>query len=193
MSTLKRKNWFTLILDAALFLFCFFPFLLLKASSAGSASEDGVFIQEREEKTPGEEWETFFEIYVQADAARTDTGLEVREGQEIYFEATGQISLQKGNPLPFCGPDGYTLQTMQQPFPEKNIGALIGEVVWQVSIERDEKSKEETRHEIIEKFYIGSQSIVQMPLTGRLYMTVNENLVGDNSGEFGVKIYLKKK
>ncbi len=193
MSTLKRKNWLALILSSPLFLLCFFPFLGLKASSGGSVSDDGVFVQEREEKIPGEEWETLVEIIVRAEAARTDTGLEVREGQEIYFEASGEISLQKGNPLPFCGPDGYTLQTMQQPFPEKNIGALIGEVVWQVSIERDEKSKEETRHEIVEKFYISSQGKIQMPLTGRLCLTVNENLVGDNSGEFAVKIYLKKK
>jgi hypothetical protein len=193
MSTLKKKTWAFFILGASLFLFCFFPYLALQASSAGSVSSTGVYAQQREEKIPGEEWETFLEIIVQADAARADTSLDVREGQELYFEAAGQISLQRGNPLPFCGPDGYSLQTMQQPFPEKNIGALIGEVVWLVSIERDEKSKEETRHEIAEKLYIGSQSIVPMPLTGHLYLTVNENLVGDNSGEFRVKIYLKKK
>ena len=32
-----------------------------------------------------------------------------------------------------------------------------------------------------------------MPLNGRLYLGINENVVGDNSGEFEVKIQIKKK
>jgi hypothetical protein len=147
-------------------------------------------LQEKEKK-PKEQGASL-EVIVLANEAQTDTGLDVRGSQEIYFEASGQISLQKGNPLVECGPDGYHLQSVQQPFPDKNIGAVIGEVVWLVSVEIDEKSGEETRHAIAEKFYIGAQNKVTMPLTGRLFLGINENLVGDNAGEFRVKVYMNK-
>jgi hypothetical protein len=147
-------------------------------------------LQEKEETA--KEQGVSLEIIVSADEAQTDTGLDVRENQEIYFEASGQISLQKGNPLAECGPDGYPLHSVQQPFPDKNIGALVGVVVWPVSVEVDEKSGEETRHDITETFYIGAQNKVAMPLTGRLFLGINENLVGDNDGEFRVKVYLNK-
>ncbi len=145
-----------------------------------------------EKEKRSEEQEVFLEVVVLADEAQTDTGLDVRENQEISFEASGQISLQKGNPLAECGPDGYHLQSVQQPFLDKNIGALIGEVVWLVSVEIDEKSGEEIRHGITEKFYIGAQNKIIMPLSGRLFLGINENLIGDNSGEFTVKVYLNK-
>jgi hypothetical protein len=147
-------------------------------------------LQEKEKKP--KEQGLSLEIIVLANEAPTDTGLDVRENQEIYFEASGKISLQKGNPLAECGPDGYHLQSVQQPFPDKDIGALVGEVVWLVSVEVDEKSGEETRHAITETFYIGAQNKVTMPLTGRLFLGINENLVGDNAGEFRVKVYVNK-
>ena len=147
-------------------------------------------LQEKAEKPEGQE--ALLEVIVLANEAQTDTGLDVSENQEVYFEASGQISLQKGNPLAECGPDGYHLQSVQQPFPDKNIGAVIGEVVWLVSVEVDEKSGEETRHAIAERFYIGAQNKVTMPLTGRLFLGVNENLVGDNAGEFLVRVYMNK-
>lgn len=147
-------------------------------------------LQEKEMRP--EEQEVSLEVIVLANEAQTDTGLDVRENQEIYFEASGQISLQKGNPLAECGPDGYHLQSVQQPFLDKNIGAVIGKVVWLISVEIDEKSGEETRYAISEKFYIGAKNKVVMPLTGRLFLGINENLVGDNAGEFTVKVYISK-
>ncbi len=146
--------------------------------------------QGREERFVLPDQKTLLEIIVLAEMARTETGIDVREGQEIVFEASGQISLQRGNPMADCGPEGYPLQTMQQPFTDKNIGALIGEVVWPISVEIDEKSGEELRHEISEKFYIGAENKVRMPLSGHLFLRVNENLVGDNYGEFRVKLNL---
>jgi len=120
----------------------------------------------------------------------TDTGLEVVMDQEIYFQASGGISLQKGNPLAYCGPDGYNLKTMQQPLADKKIGALIGKVVELISIEIDEETGEEIRNEIERYFFIGSESRVKMEIDGRLFLGINENIVGDNSGGFGVTIFL---
>jgi hypothetical protein len=129
------------------------------------------------------------EISVMGDVHWKDTGLDVFEGQEVYFRASGQISLQKGNPVTYCGPDGYNYQSTQQPLQDKNIGALIGKTYLLVSVEVDKETGKENRNELEELFYIGSANRVVMPMNGRLYLGVNENLVADNEGTFTVVIY----
>ncbi len=131
-----------------------------------------------------------FRVTVPANQSWTDTGLEVSQGQAIIFEASGIICLQQGNPIANCGPDGYKLKTVQQPLRDQNIGALIGRVVKLISVETDKETGEEIRNEIIKKFYIGPTARVEMPLSGHLFLGINENLVADNSGEFKVIIYL---
>lgn len=133
---------------------------------------------------PGE----WVEIVVPADKNWTDTGLEVLAGQRLIFRAAGGISLQRGNPIAYCGPDGYPLKTVQQPLKDQNIGALIGKVVKLISIEKDEETGEEKRNEIEEIFYIGRGRQIYLPLDGRLYLGVNEVVVGDNVGSFRVEI-----
>lgn len=129
------------------------------------------------------------EISVLSHLEWTDTGLDVFEGQEFFFRATGQISLQKGNPVTYCGPDGYNYQSTQQPFQDKNIGALIGKVYLLLSVEVDKETGEEIRNEVEELFYIGSVNRIVMPMNGRLFLGVNENLVADNEGSFTVIIF----
>lgn len=129
------------------------------------------------------------EISVMSDVEWADTGLDVFEGQEVYFRARGQISLQKGNPVTYCGPDGYNYQSTQQPLQDKNIGALIGRVYFLVSVEVDEETGEEIRNELEEVFYIGSANRIVMPMNGRLHLGINENLVADNEGSYTVVIY----
>ncbi len=129
------------------------------------------------------------EIFVMGDVEWTDTGLNVFEGQELYFRARGQVSLQKGNPVTYCGPDGYNYQSTQQPLQDKNIGALIGRVYLLISVEVDEETGEEVRNELEELFYIGSINRIVMPMKGRLFLGVNENLVADNEGAYTVVIY----
>lgn len=133
--------------------------------------------------------QTGLEISVMSQVDWTDTGFDVVEGQEIIFRAVGQISLQKGNPVTYCGPDGYNYQSLQQPLHDQNIGALIGKVYFLISLEIDEETGEEIREDREEIFYIGSASRVIMPMDGRLYLGINENLVVDNDGVFHVLIY----
>jgi hypothetical protein len=121
-----------------------------------------------------------------------DTGYRVLEGQEIQFQASGVISLQKGNPIAFpCTPDGLSLKTVQQPIREENLGALVAKIVQLVAVEVDEKTGEETRFEEEKFFYIGSRNRVSMPLSGRLYLGVNELVVVDNEGVFEVVFFLR--
>jgi hypothetical protein len=143
----------------------------------------------REEvRHPVSEQEALLDVTVMGDKDWTDTGIEVQEGQEISFSAFGTVYLQRGNIKAYCGPDGYDLRTRQQPFADQNIGALIGKVSILLSIEIDEGSGREIRHEIKEKFFIGSDDEVRMPMSGQLYLGINEDLVADNEGAFSVSI-----
>ncbi|MFC2170240.1 hypothetical protein ACFLRM_06750 [Acidobacteriota bacterium] len=146
----------------------------------------------QEESNSAFENEVGFRIRVASNVNWTDTRLDVIEGQRIHFKASGGISLQQGNPIAYCGPDGYNLKTVQQPISDKNIGALIGKVVQLLSIEVDEETGEEIRNEHFELFYLGSENDVMIPLSGRLFLGINEIVVGDNAGEFEVLVFFNR-
>jgi len=148
--------------------------------------------QETQELGQPLEPDRVYRLTVVSNTQWADTGYDVQQSQEIHFRATGGISLQIGNPMAYCGPDGYDLKTLQQPLQDNNIGAVIGKVVLLISIEIDEETGEETRNEIEEFFYIGSEQRVSMPLAGRLFLGINENVVEDNSGQFVVDIRLTR-
>jgi hypothetical protein len=126
---------------------------------------------------------------VPAAAGWVDTGLDVLPGQEFYFKASGEVSLQRNNPSANCGPAGLDLMTVQQPVPNQNLGALIGKIAQVVSVRRDEDTGEEIVDEIAEYVFIGAESGLAAPAKGRLYLGVNENVVRDNAGEFTVLVY----
>ena len=128
-------------------------------------------------------------LTVPGNAGWVDTGIDVEEGEELVFQGEGQISLQKGNPDAGCGPEGYDIQGLQQPLPDHNLGCLAGRVTWLLAVRMDEKTGEEIRDELIKYFYVGREQTVSMPLRGRLFLGVNENVVKDNDGEFTVLIY----
>ncbi|MDD8031775.1 MAG: hypothetical protein PHQ25_07220 [Acidobacteriota bacterium] len=132
-------------------------------------------------------------IEIQANQGWVDTNIEVKEGEEFEFRASGKISLQIGNPIANCGPEGLDLQTPQQPLTDRNLGAVIGKVVKLLNVTLDEETGEEIREELTTYFYIGSASQVEMPLDGRLFIGVNDNVYADNDGLFVVSIYKKEK
>lgn len=130
-------------------------------------------------------------VAVVSSESWTDTGYRVLAGQDVQFQASGVISLQKGNPIAFpCSPEGLPIKTVQQAFREENIGALIGKVVQLVALEVDEETQEETRYEEEKLFYIGANNRVTMPLSGHLYLGVNELVVVDNDGIFNALFFL---
>ena len=131
-------------------------------------------------------------IPVPAAAGWVDTGLDVEAGREIVFLASGEISLQVGNAEAACGPAGLDLRSMQQPIPDRNLGALVGKVAQVVGVRKDEETGEEIPDEIVRLFYIGPDSVCAMPLSGRLYLGVNENVIRDNAGEFSVSVSFRR-
>jgi hypothetical protein len=130
------------------------------------------------------------EVVVPGNVPWTDTGLDVAAGQEVSFRARGKITLQVGNPQADCGPGGYDLKTVQQPLAENNLGSLIGKVVISVTVTVDEETGEEKKEEVSRLFFIGAENKVQLPASGRLFLGINEDVIGDNAGEFRVTIVI---
>jgi hypothetical protein len=114
-------------------------------------------------------------INVPANQPWTDTGITVKKGDRVSFMTNGQITIGSGgNPEFIATADGSGTSTAPRtnyPVPSMAVGGLIGRVGNSAV------------------FPIGSntQPIV-MPVNGRLYVGVNDDQFGDNSGAFAVTI-----
>lgn len=114
-------------------------------------------------------------VAVNANHAWTDTGITVKKGARVAFNASGKIRVADGDaPDLLATPDGSgTFQGSRSayPVPAMSVGGLIGKVGNSAP------------------FPIGAntQPIV-MPATGRLSLGINDDHVGDNSGTFSVTI-----
>jgi len=110
-------------------------------------------------------------VTVNANTAWTDTGITVKKGDRVSFQTTGQISFGQSAGQT-AGPDGNGgSMNPGYPVPVVGAGALIGKVNNSAA------------------FPIGSNSQpIVMPADGRLYLGVNDNQVGDNSGAFTVAV-----
>lgn len=111
------------------------------------------------------------EVTVPATERWVDTGIDVRAGERLQFEANGRVSL-RGNGELEATPAGTREgeRTRRAPMPDVLAGALIG----RVGNGRP--------------FGIGNQSSVDMPGSGRLYLAVNDGAIRDNAGAFRVRI-----
>lgn len=111
------------------------------------------------------------QVSVPGNQAWTDTGLNVRNGDQITFVATGQIRLS-ANRTHIAGPGGAgAIRSANFPVPAVPAGALIGRI------------GEST------PFLIGlSRGAIAMPGNGRLYLGINDDDVRDNGGSFEVRI-----
>lgn len=101
----------------------------------------------------------------------TPTGLTVRRGDVLNFNATGEIQLSQGadDVATSAGAKSGRYAT-NSPLPRSFAGALIGRVGNSAP------------------FAIGNQTSVTMPATGQLFLGVNDDGFEDNVGEFRVEI-----
>ena|SRR5438105_3646692 len=109
-------------------------------------------------------------ITVDARQAWTDTGITVNTGDQVSFQASGEIQFGRSAGQS-ATPDGNTAgRSGNYPDPTVPVGALIGRV--------GNNGK---------PFAIGMQTQpLPMPASGRLFLGVNDNELGDNSGAFTV-------
>jgi hypothetical protein len=115
---------------------------------------------------------TVSNLAVLADQPWTDTGLNVRAGEMIRFEADGRIILSQGNQN-ITGPEGTPNEAGARfPVPAIGVGGLIGKV-----------------GPTGRPFAIGARvEAIRMPASGRLMLGVNDDHYDDNSGAFRVSI-----
>ncbi len=113
------------------------------------------------------------EVVVSADVAWTDTGIDVRNGQVVYFEAQGRVSWGPGRR---DGPAGESRSPSNpgRPIPNRPAAALIGRI-------GDDST---------DYFFIGnSTGPIRTRDRGRLYLGINDDYLVDNSSNFRVTVY----
>ncbi len=113
------------------------------------------------------------EVSVAADVAWHDTGIDVRVGQTVYFEARERVK---------WGPDRRDLASGERnsprnpnrPMPNRPAAGLIGKI-----------GADSTDY-----FFIGGEEgPTRMQARGRLFLGINDDFLADNSGRFRVTVY----
>jgi hypothetical protein len=113
------------------------------------------------------------QVIVSADVSWNDTGIDVRPGQTVFFEATGQVTWGQGRR---DGPAGERNSPANpgRPMGNRNAAALIGKI----------------GNDSGDLFFIGDESgPVRLRGNGRLYLGVNDDVLTDNRGNFRVVVY----
>jgi hypothetical protein len=110
------------------------------------------------------------QVIVSGDMPWNDAGIEVRAGQTVYFEATGQVRWGKDRR---DGPAGErnSPSNPNRPMGNRNAAALIGKIG-------------------NDMFFIGDDTgAIRVRNSGRLYLGVNDDVLTDNTGNFRVVVY----
>jgi len=111
-------------------------------------------------------------VMVVANTAWTDTGIDLISGQNVYFEATGEIVW---GPNRRAHPDGEpnSPNNKARPIANRAGGSLIG----RVGMPSD-------------PFFIGAdRGVFRVRGSGRLFLGINDDYLPDNSGYFTVMVY----
>jgi len=113
------------------------------------------------------------QVIVSADVGWNDVGIDVRSGQTIYIEATGQVRWGKDRR---DGPAGEKNSPPNpgRPMPNRNAAALIGKIGSGSG----------------DYFFIGDETgPIRVRGSGRLFLGINDDVLTDNSGNFRVVVY----
>jgi hypothetical protein len=113
-------------------------------------------------------------IVVDSSVRWTDTGLDVRAGQMLTFDADGEVRLSD-NAGDFASPGGSQTGRRAADSPVRNApaGGLIARVGNGNPV------------------YVGGRTAVRVPSSGRLYLSVNDDYLADNQGEYRVTINVR--
>lgn len=110
-------------------------------------------------------------VVVSATQPWTDTGIDVRAGDRLTFDADGTVRLSEGGD-DTASPSGSQSGRRAQnaPVPAAPAGGLIARIGNSAPV------------------YVGDRRVVRAPTSGRLYLGVNDDHLPDNSGEFRVTV-----
>jgi hypothetical protein len=111
------------------------------------------------------------EVNVPARERWFDTGIDLRSGQTVRFQASGRVRWGPGRQ---DGPEGEdnSPHNAGRPIPSRPAAALVGRI-------GDDAP-----------FFIGSDSSpIRARSSGRLYLMINDDVLDDNTGSFRVVVY----
>jgi hypothetical protein len=116
-------------------------------------------------------------ISVPGNSRGTDTGLELRSGDNVTVSATGTVTAGRraGVVSPDGGRVGFGSIAGTYPVTTAGVGALIGYIRL-------------SNGQVTQPFAIGSQRSFTAPADGRFFLLINDDNYGDNSGNFDVRI-----
>jgi hypothetical protein len=114
------------------------------------------------------------EVWVSATDAWKDSGIEVRDGQVVYFTTHGgDIQWRRGEHTRAGGNPGAPYNA-RRPIPGRAIGALIGKIGAGSN----------------DYFFIGdNEGPVRVRGGGRLFLGINDENLADNQGAYRVTVY----
>ena len=112
------------------------------------------------------------EVNVQGADAWTRTSIELRDGQEIWFDSRGEVRWGPGR-KDGPGGEGGSPRNPARPIPNRAGAALIGKI-----------------GESGDPFFIGSdRGPIKVRGRGTLFLGINDDYLQDNSGAFRVVVY----
>ena len=115
-----------------------------------------------------------YDVQVSAQQQWTPTGILVRQGQTLRFEATGEIALNRSRSVRARSGGAANQLDRTARMPAVPLGALIG----QITVNGRAGSP----------FAIGDDASVTMPGDGELFLGINDGNFADNTGTFAVSI-----
>lgn len=111
-------------------------------------------------------------VTVSARQAWTDTGLDVRAGDILQFRPAGQVQWGSGRQDGAAGETNSPINS-RRPMPARPAGALLGRIGTSPA----------------DVFFVGDdRGSFRVRTAGRLYLGINDDYLGDNSGSFQVRI-----
>lgn len=116
-------------------------------------------------------------VVVPGNSRGTDTGIDLRVGDSVSISASGNITA--GRRAGVVSADGGRVGVGSiigtYPVPQAGVGALIGYI-------------RTPNGQATQPFLVGSQQTFNAQTDGRLFLLINDDNYGDNSGQFDVRI-----
>jgi hypothetical protein len=101
----------------------------------------------------------------------TDTGINVRAGDTLVFDAQGTVRLSdNGNDIAEPAGARSGRRAAEAPIVNQPAGAVIARI-----------GNSDT-------FFVGNRRSMRAQASGRLYLSVNDDYLADNSGDFQVNV-----
>jgi hypothetical protein len=111
-------------------------------------------------------------VTVEGNARWNDTGIDVREGQQLYFTASGEVRWGPRNRKDGAAGERNSPVNKDRPIPDRPAAALIARIG--------------DGNDIV---FIGAEAgPFRARQTGRLYLGINDDWLEDNTGSLRVKV-----